>query len=60
MLAADLLNLAGLSMQMLNLLVVFENRCIISFIVSVFMSLMPLPSGHNDTVLANGSGLCLM
>ena len=59
-LAADLLNLAGLSMHMLNLLVVFENCCIISLIVAVLMSDMPLLSGHSDTVLMNGSVLCLM
>ena len=26
----------------------------------ILMSVMPLLSGHNDTVLTNGSGLCLM
>ena len=59
-LAADLLNLAGLSTHTLNLLVVLENCRIISLIVFVLMSAMPLLSGHNETVLVKGSVLCLM
>ena len=59
-LAADLLNLAGLSIHTLNLLVVLENCCIISLIVFALMSAIPLLSGHNETVLAKGSALCLM
>ena len=59
-LPADLLNLAGLSTHTLNLLVVLENCFIISLIVFVLMSAMPLLSGHNETVLVKGSVLCLL